>query len=102
MADDGTMSPENWENARNALAYLNAQLIEETDDTAQQDMSIDFVVSLMNEDPTSESIENTLAKLAGGLTIVAKTLILIRAGELNKTPSQTLEELGQLLAKGSE
>jgi hypothetical protein len=54
MSDDEGIPAPNWENARNALAYLNAQLMEEgsEDDSL---MSVDFVVGLMNDDPTPQS-----------------------------------------------
>ena len=97
MAEDDQIAPEHRENARNALAFLNSQFI----DGGPGAMSTDALQQIIADHPT-RPVQDSMINLMAGMTIVAQLLVLLRYQETGVHPTQTLEELGRVLAPPSE
>jgi hypothetical protein len=82
VAEDDQIAPEHRENARNALAFLNSQFIE----GGPGAMSTDALQQIIADHPTRP----------------VQLLVLLRYQETGVHPTQTLEELGRVLAPPSE
>ncbi|WP_304106397.1 hypothetical protein [Mycolicibacterium bacteremicum] len=89
MATDEEWTPEQRQNAKDALAYLTALYYRQPDDTTTAD---DVLKSLLED--------SDLPSLLAGMTSVAHMLSLIGFRNSNILPSVTLRELGEIFTKG--
>ncbi len=89
MATDEEWTPDQRENAKNALAYLTALYYRQPEDTTTAD---DILKSILTDSDTES--------LLAGMTSVAHMLSLIGFRNSNILPGETLRELGEILTKG--
>jgi hypothetical protein len=87
------MSPEQRENAKNALAYFTALYYRQPEDTTTPD---DILKSMLTE----SSLEVALANLLSGMTTIANMLALIGFRNSDILPGETLREIGEILTRG--